>query len=333
MKKTEKALDIRIFTPLFDLGETRDVKTGTILFREGEIGDCMYLIEQGKVCIMFDHDRERKGLGPGKIFGELAVLTKHNHRTGSAVATTDCRLKVIRRESIERFRREHSEAAYEILREACSYLLDSEISLINHLKVRNRQLESTLDYLRRTTEELDSKELMSLTDEMTGFYNRRCFNLQLPKYIEHAKETGQSYPGMALILIDIDKFKTINDTYGHPAGDEVLRHLAKLIMGKLGKTDLPCRLGGDEFVLILNNTSESAARSWTVKLLNEIFSTKVKIPSASLNITASMSGVMLKPDDNPSKLLTRADESLYLVKRKGRNGLDWMGELIHPNGT
>ncbi len=330
MSKENPTLDLKIFTPLFAIGETRDVKERTVLFNEGETGDCMYIIEQGKVCILFDKNRQRKELGPGKIFGELVVLTDLNRRTGSAVASTDCRLRVISRETLEQFRKENPETAFGILKEACTYLVESETSLVKQLKLRTGQLEQMLDYLHRTADALDSKELMALTDEMTGFYNRRCFNAQLAKFMDHAKETGPAHPRLALIFIDIDKFKSINDTYGHPAGDDVLCHLAGLIKSRLGKTDFPCRLGGDEFVVILNDTDEPAARSWASKLLQEITSNKVEILGASLDITVSVGGEMLRPEDDPGKLLARADGSLYLAKRGGRNCLAWNGtkELV-----
>ena len=158
----------------------------------------------------------KKSLHAGEVFGELAFVTGRHLRTATArVKQLLTRLRVIDEAAFGRISSiPQPRLLVRLLRHTCSYLLASENRLIESLRKKNRELESTLDYLRRTREEVDYQELLANTDQLTGLYNRRCLDRQLDKFIDRAHDTGT---GLALILIDIDQFKGVNDTHGHAA--------------------------------------------------------------------------------------------------------------------
>jgi diguanylate cyclase (GGDEF)-like protein len=97
---------------------------------------------------------------------------------------------------------------------------------------------------------------ITITDDLTGLFNRRHFNNILMHSIQYARQSGQK---MAMLLIDIDFFKSVNDTYGHQKGDEVLRVLGDIIKEALRKSDFPCRIGGEEFAVLTPGTNISEA--------------------------------------------------------------------------
>jgi diguanylate cyclase (GGDEF)-like protein len=156
------------------------------------------------------------------------------------------------------------------------------------------------------------------TDPLTGLYNLRHFREALEQELERTQRTLMS---TALMMVDLDHFKSINDTWGHPAGDEVLKQTARLIRDSTRKLDVQCRYGGEEFVIILPSTELMLAVQVAERLRENIASTLVRIDGGELQITASI-GLALHSAQQPhsaSSLIGRADHYLYQAKRQGRN--------------
>lgn len=154
---------------------------------------------------------------------------------------------------------------------------------------------------------------MSIKDGLTGLYNHRHFQELLSKEVENAKLYG--YP-VCLLMIDTDKFKQYNDTFGHPMGDELLKNIAKIILSIVGDKGYVCRYGGDEFAVILPNFyKENAA-----VLAEEIRKAYYSLRRGDIQVAASI-GVACFPLDASSKdeLIKKADELLYRAKKEGRN--------------
>lgn len=155
-------------------------------------------------------------------------------------------------------------------------------------------------------------ESMALFDELTGILNRRGFLIEIDRALADARRRGETG---VLIFIDLDGFKAINDSLGHPAGDEVLRHTAQLLRDNVRTTDSVGRLGGDEFGVLLTRTSrkDGLARAETMeRLLNTssaTWATRVIPIRASLGIQSYG-----ERDDGPS-LLSAADDAMYRTKR------------------
>ena len=171
------------------------------------------------------------------------------------------------------------------------------------------------DHLRGRLEE--SVEL-AVTDPLTRLHNRRYMETHLSVLAEHAATTGRP---ISLVLVDIDNFKSINDTYGHAAGDSVLRELAGRFRGNTRSEDLVCRIGGEEFVIVMPDSGLEAARQMGERLRTEIAAEPFRIgPEILLKVTASVGVASHEGADRPLDVLfSRADQALYAAKRNGRN--------------
>lgn len=159
---------------------------------------------------------------------------------------------------------------------------------------------------------------LALTDPLTGLYNRRYMERHLETLAERA---GQSRRPFSLVMLDIDHFKPINDTYGHDAGDEVLREFALRIQHNLRGIDLACRFGGEEFVIVMPDADIKTAQAVGERLRAYVASAPFLVSNGSkkLDVTISV-GVSTRLDgDRPEQILKRADEALYRAKRSGRN--------------
>jgi two-component system, cell cycle response regulator len=160
---------------------------------------------------------------------------------------------------------------------------------------------------------------MAITDQLTGLHNRRYMSRHLDNLIAQAKTTGRP---LAFLILDIDFFKAVNDTYGHDVGDEVLREFAKRISANIRGIDLACRYGGEEFVVVMPDTDVAFAYTVAERLRQYIETTPVEISCAPdvLNVTVSIGIAKWDGDtDSAEALLHRADQALYSAKRTGRN--------------
>lgn len=160
---------------------------------------------------------------------------------------------------------------------------------------------------------------IAFVDGLTGLANRPKFDQALSLAID-TTERANSY--LALFVIDLDDFKIINDTYGHPAGDAVLKEVANRISATVRKTDIVARLGGDEFAVVLNGyNQEEDIRLLTEKMLS-VFEKPVQFGTQTFHFRCSMGIALLKPDDTnraPSDLVKAADGALYKAKNSGKN--------------
>jgi len=159
------------------------------------------------------------------------------------------------------------------------------------------------------------EELAEL-DELTGSYNRRCIMRMLDEEIARAQRTETP---CAVALIDLDWFKRINDAYGHPIGDEVLRTFAITMFANIRNTDRFGRYGGEEFLLLLPDTPADSAADILDRLRKIIADLDWSAFSADMRVTISAGVATLRPDEASDTLLARADSALYAAKAKGRN--------------
>lgn len=166
---------------------------------------------------------------------------------------------------------------------------------------------------------LDSRQNGGWVDHLTGVANRSYFAQRFESEIRRAMNYGQA---MALFMFDVDEFKTINDTYGHHAGDVVIKKMAELVKLNTRSSDLVARFGGDEFMVLMTSTTEEQATYFAEKLREKIASTEIVVrgTKAPLRITIS-GGLAMFPAHGRSttELLQTADDALYDSKRQGRN--------------
>ena len=176
----------------------------------------------------------------------------------------------------------------------------------------------TQDITKRKQLELELEQL-ALFDALTGLPNRRALMDQLPKAMARCARTRQS---MALLFMDLDGFKAVNDTYGHDAGDEVLQQFAQRIQSHLRGTDTLFRLGGDEFTLILENLADEAqGAEHKAQQLLETMQSQFELTSARVSLSSSIGIALYQPASQLSsdELLTLADGAMYQAKHAGKN--------------
>jgi diguanylate cyclase (GGDEF)-like protein len=180
--------------------------------------------------------------------------------------------------------------------------------------------QQNLDHLKLTREELSYQELLAQTDELTGLYNRRCFDTQLKKFVELSLTSSEQF---GLLILDLDNFKLANDTYGHPHGDFVLKEVAQVLRKSCRHTDLLSRMGGDEFAIIMPGISSIRGKEVAEKICRSIEALPTVDPESDFNVTASLGGTLHVSSESPNELIARVDKYLYRAKHNGRNQVVW----------
>lgn len=207
-------------------------------------------------------------------------------------------------------------------------LMVSEIEkLLKEHRVLAEKLDSTHHYLqmvesgsRQLADELTRVRLLSLTDELTGLPNRRAFLRRLEDEVGRVHRYG--FP-LALAVIDLDRFKDINDKYGHAAGDEVLRCYSRNILSIFRHHDLVARYGGEEFAVLLPNTDKEGSLRALGKVQKRASESHVQLDDTPLAVPPFSAGLAVyHPGETPSSLIKRADNALYRAKRMGRNRVE-----------
>jgi diguanylate cyclase (GGDEF)-like protein len=155
-------------------------------------------------------------------------------------------------------------------------------------------------------------------DGLTGLYNFQAFQDMIEKEFYRAKRYGLP---LSLLLIDIDNFKKVNDTYGHQAGDEVLRNVARRLNASLRKSDSAARYGGEEFAIVLTETALEGALPVAERLRTSVCATAIAYDKHQIPVTVSIGVASLTADFDGSKveLINRADGALYEAKNTGKN--------------
>lgn len=215
---------------------------------------------------------------------------------------------------------------------------------------RNRQLRTTREQLRASEQAMleaneslrqqlaeidllqDKLRDQANRDPLTGLYNRRYLDTTLERELSRCKREGLP---LALMMIDLDHFKNVNDTYGHQAGDEILKMMGDILKGFARAEDVACRYGGEEFLLLLPKMSLDTALERAESLRQNFSSSALAFGEFRLNTTLSV-GVAIYPGHGKSadELLQSADRSLYAAKRSGRNRVEVesMVPLSPPEG-
>ncbi|NLL81862.1 MAG: diguanylate cyclase, partial [Tissierellia bacterium] len=189
------------------------------------------------------------------------------------------------------------------------------------LEIYHDKQPKMLKSIRDITEKKEAQEKLTILatfDSLSGLYNRAEFTKLALREFSRAERDNQK---LSLLMIDIDRFKNINDTFGHAAGDEVISLMGRIITSSFRKSDFAGRLGGDEFVVLLKNTSLKEAQMLAEKLRETVLSTKVIYENREISFTVSIGVATIFGNNNSNveDVLKQADEALYKAKDKGRN--------------
>ena len=200
--------------------------------------------------------------------------------------------------------------------------------LIQANDTMQEQLGAAEEKLQEQARLVESHAIQARTDALTGLANRRAFDGEIARRFAEFQRQGRSF---SVIIIDVDHFKKFNDSYGHQAGDEVLRGMAEVLHNTARRMDLVARYGGEEFAVVLPGTSVAEARAGAERIREAIAETHFRFAGTDLYVTASVGAAELLRHEDPSTLVQRADAALYASKDAGRNCTHWHdGQAIHP---
>ncbi len=188
--------------------------------------------------------------------------------------------------------------------------------LQDELDEKNRELEIANKRLRK----------LSITDGLTGLFNHRHIHELLHEEFERSRRTEEP---IAVAMLDLDRFKQVNDTYGHPTGDVILYETAQILQDTAREIDMPGRYGGEEFIVILPGTTEEEAEKFAERVRRRVAEHVYRDEATEVRMTLS-AGVASYPGpgiEEPGALLRRADEALYAAKEAGRNRVVRTSEL------
>ncbi len=194
----------------------------------------------------------------------------------------------------------------------------NEKELVARVRVHYR-VKALQDQLREANMRL---ETLAVTDGLTGLFNRRYFDDLL---LSEVRRTLRYKMPLSLILIDLDHFKQVNDTHGHPMGDEVLRNTGRVVLAKVRTTDVAARFGGEELSIILPQTNLAGALELAERLRKLIGEAAHTLGGVTLRKTASLGVATFDgsgPPLGPEELVKRADQALYKAKQSGRDRVE-----------
>lgn len=185
---------------------------------------------------------------------------------------------------------------------------------ITSRKRAENQVQETLAKVKALQEQLYEQ---AIHDPLTGLYNRHFFNETIPRELTRAER--ESYP-VSFVLMDIDHFKAVNDTYGHQVGDLVLQHVASVLSKETRASDFVFRYGGDEFIVVLPTTHPQAAYQYAERWRASLQKSSIKHNASKILITMSIGIAAFSQDGKtPDEVLSAADDAMYRAKTSGRN--------------
>jgi diguanylate cyclase (GGDEF)-like protein len=296
---------------------------GDIIISENDQGDKFYLIRSGRTAVLKGDLKSPVVLAfreAGDIIGEMALLGG-GVRSATIVALDSMTLWVIKRELFHRFLSENPSFSIEVMGVLSQRLRKSDEERTLRL-VKEIEYEETIDDLRQQT----------YRDALTGVFNRRYLNERLEREINHARQAGST---IGILMLDVDHFKRVNDTYSHKAGDLVLQALGALLKGSTRSEDFVCRYGGEEFVVSMPGVFLATCCERAEQIRTRFQELTVPFEDQEIKATLSL-GIAVFPihGSGAEEVLMHADQALYQAKRRGRNRvIVWSPEMSDTPGS
>lgn len=279
-------------------GRTVSFPAETKILKMGEPGHSLFLVTGGAVRVLYparSADFELARLESGECFGEMALLSEMP-RSATVESVDEVELLVLEKEDFRRILTESPPVA---------------LKCLEMLSMRVRNADDQISGLGE----------QAMRDSLTGLLNRRAFRERLSGESDRSIRYGDSF---ALILLDLDRFKSINDTFGHDTGDTVLAWIGRLLTEHTRAADAPCRVGGEEFAILAPATNADVAAALCQRLVETVAEAK---PPVDFELKVTMSaGYAACPEhtSSPEKLFNIADRALLKAKKEGKN------QFCHP---
>jgi len=278
----------------------RELAPGEPLLTPAQSNATLYLLLRGQMHVLLGESRETAvPILPGECVGEMSIIDG-SRVSAPVVAAEPSTLLAI---DVDRF-----------------WWLTERHPVIarNLLAIMAQRVRMTNTALTIRIRAHEREELLARMDTLTAAYNRRWLDENLPHYLERARSADSA---LVLGLFDLDNFKQYNDTWGHIAGDDALRAVARSVREQIRPPDQLCRYGGEEFCLLLPDTAPTHTPKLAERLLETIGRVPIRSSEGVLwpSVTASLGFAVSRADDTPESLLRRADRALYQAKHEGRN--------------
>jgi len=287
-----------------DSAEQQTFEKGQIIIREGDIAnDRMYIMLEGTAVVYKNYEKQGEvavaELAPGDFFGEMSLFLK-KVRTATVIAKEDATALVIDPTNIHDFLKSRPDAAFTFIQTLCKRLDKTNIG--------SSELQAT-----------------ALSDPLTGVYNRRFFMESAKSLIANTTRAGKI---PYVVLFDLDHFKKVNDTYGHPAGDAVLRTFADTVSAEARSGDIFARYGGEEFVMIIGCADKEGAWTFVERIRKITEKMMIVFEDTEISVTTSIGVAAVPSDGDVDMAVSYADQALYEAKGKGRNRTEFFeGEI------
>jgi diguanylate cyclase (GGDEF)-like protein len=282
--------------------DLRVLSPGDVLLTMGQANSSMFMILDGRLSVHLDGPQSEPVamLEAGQTVGELSVM-EGVPASAFVVAAEPTRLLVL---DEKRF--------WDLVNASHDFTINLMVLLAQRLRANNSTVSTNIRLQR------EYKRNASI-DGLTGLYNRRWIDEALPRFVTRYARGGGH--GLSILMVDIDYFKKVNDTFGHPAGDAVLVAVSHQLRGNLRPTDLIARYGGEEFMVILPDTDREQAHMVgdRVRVAIEQHELAIENSPALKKVTISLGGAHLQPGQSMADLIATADKALYDSKRAGRN--------------
>jgi len=272
------------------------------------IADGIYVMdEQGRITFANQRATELLGFATEELIGKIAHDLFHRHGDGEHTGLEKCPIYSViqtrnRYEGEERFG--HKNGSLLTVQVASQAMLNGDRIMGSVTVFRDISEQKLLE---------EQLRFVSITDPLTGVYNRRFLQETLVNELYRAERHGEIF---ALIMLDMDNFKQLNDQYGHESGDRALQHMVGIIQGRIRSSDCLARWGGEEFLLLLPHTGITAAASLADGLRDDLQRSEVRGVGS---VTASFGIAAYQPGDTAELLVQRADTLMYAAKKAGRN--------------